>query len=298
MTDVVMAGAGLVVGWSFAARCRLRLRGAPRPGRNHERDHRGRGADRAGLRRRRPAMSRGPSRSCRRRAISPCCRNSAPPATSSFRATRCAPSPKRVPTGRRARGWAPSPRPRGTTSWRGSPSATAIASSTARSCSVPTAAGRCTARSISSWRRRRCSIRGDLGFPVFAAAGATVGLMICFDWIFPEAARSLALAGADPALPPVEPRPAPLSRRDDHPLPREPGLRGHRQPDRRGEPHRHAAALHRPEPDRFARRPAAGPLRRREEGAATAVLDPAAADKRLTPCNDLWEDRRPEAYRL
>jgi len=28
-------------------------------------------------------------------------------------------------------------------------------------------------------------------------AGATVGLMICFDWIFPEAARLLALRGAD-----------------------------------------------------------------------------------------------------
>ncbi|MHB8080427.1 MAG: hypothetical protein ACYDIE_14385, partial [Candidatus Krumholzibacteriia bacterium] len=32
MTDVVMAGAGLVVGWSFAARLAHRLRGAPAPG--------------------------------------------------------------------------------------------------------------------------------------------------------------------------------------------------------------------------------------------------------------------------
>jgi predicted amidohydrolase len=37
---------------------------------------------------------------------------------------------------------------------------------------------------------------GDLGFPVVTLAGARVGLMICFDWRFPEAARSLALAGA------------------------------------------------------------------------------------------------------
>ena len=37
---------------------------------------------------------------------------------------------------------------------------------------------------------------GDLGFPVFAACGTRVGLMICFDWIFPELARSLALQGA------------------------------------------------------------------------------------------------------
>jgi predicted amidohydrolase len=37
---------------------------------------------------------------------------------------------------------------------------------------------------------------GDLGFPVLSLAGARVGLMICFDWRFPEAARTLALAGA------------------------------------------------------------------------------------------------------
>ncbi len=43
---------------------------------------------------------------------------------------------------------------------------------------------------------------GDLGFPVFEAStrsGQTyrLGIMVCFDWYFPEAARSLALNGAD-----------------------------------------------------------------------------------------------------
>ena len=38
---------------------------------------------------------------------------------------------------------------------------------------------------------------GDLGFQVFPAKhDVPIGLMICFDWIFPEAARSLALNGA------------------------------------------------------------------------------------------------------
>jgi predicted amidohydrolase len=37
---------------------------------------------------------------------------------------------------------------------------------------------------------------GDRGFPVIDLAGARVGLMICFDWRFPEAARTLALSGA------------------------------------------------------------------------------------------------------
>jgi len=34
-------------------------------------------------------------------------------------------------------------------------------------------------------------------FPVFRVGEVSVGLMICFDWIFPEAARTLAVGGAD-----------------------------------------------------------------------------------------------------
>ena len=37
---------------------------------------------------------------------------------------------------------------------------------------------------------------GDSGFKVFDIQGVKIGMMICFDWIFPESARSLALAGA------------------------------------------------------------------------------------------------------
>jgi predicted amidohydrolase len=38
---------------------------------------------------------------------------------------------------------------------------------------------------------------GDSGFQVVSAkSGVQVGLMICFDWQFPESARSLALSGA------------------------------------------------------------------------------------------------------
>ncbi len=37
---------------------------------------------------------------------------------------------------------------------------------------------------------------GDTGFAATAAAGVAVGLMVCYDWIFPESARTLALAGA------------------------------------------------------------------------------------------------------
>ncbi len=38
---------------------------------------------------------------------------------------------------------------------------------------------------------------GDTGFKVFKAGKAKIGIMICFDWIFPEATRILALKGAE-----------------------------------------------------------------------------------------------------
>jgi predicted amidohydrolase len=43
--------------------------------------------------------------------------------------------------------------------------------------------------------------RGNLGFPVFSLSTpngiAKVGMLICYDWRFPEAARKLALGGAE-----------------------------------------------------------------------------------------------------
>ena len=38
---------------------------------------------------------------------------------------------------------------------------------------------------------------GDSGFHVWNIGQATIGVMICFDWYYPEAARSLAIQGAD-----------------------------------------------------------------------------------------------------
>ena len=37
---------------------------------------------------------------------------------------------------------------------------------------------------------------GNTGFSTFRYKDVNIGMMICFDWIFPEACRSLALAGA------------------------------------------------------------------------------------------------------
>lgn len=38
---------------------------------------------------------------------------------------------------------------------------------------------------------------GDTGFQVWDIGPARIGVMICFDWYYPEAARTLALKGAD-----------------------------------------------------------------------------------------------------
>jgi predicted amidohydrolase len=43
---------------------------------------------------------------------------------------------------------------------------------------------------------------GDLGFPAFELPFARVGMMICFDWYYPEAARSLSLQGVEIILHP------------------------------------------------------------------------------------------------
>ena len=38
---------------------------------------------------------------------------------------------------------------------------------------------------------------GDLGFKLFEVDGVKLGVMICFDWFFPESTRTLSLMGAD-----------------------------------------------------------------------------------------------------
>ena len=84
-------------------------------------------------------------------------------------------------------------------SWGASRSATATA------CTTPPPSLGSGARWAAIARRKahlfgfepECFDAGDTDFPVFSHGGVRVGVMICFDWMFPEAARSLALRGAD-----------------------------------------------------------------------------------------------------
>jgi predicted amidohydrolase len=46
------------------------------------------------------------------------------------------------------------------------------------------------------YREKEIFLEGNKGFPVFEINGIKIGLLVCFDWIFPEAMRTLALKGA------------------------------------------------------------------------------------------------------
>ncbi len=46
-------------------------------------------------------------------------------------------------------------------------------------------------------REKLCFDPGDLPLSVHHVHGVGVGMMVCFDWIFPEVARTLAILGAD-----------------------------------------------------------------------------------------------------
>ncbi|MEN8006822.1 MAG: nitrilase-related carbon-nitrogen hydrolase [Candidatus Krumholzibacteriota bacterium] len=138
---------------------------------------------------------------------------------------------------------------------------------------------------------------GDLGFPVFEACGTTIGMMICFDWIFPEAARSLALAGAEIICHPSNLllpwcQAAMVTRCQENMV--------HAITSNRvGTENRTGTELTFSGRSQIVSRMGerlAG-LDKDETGAAVATLELIEKDKLFTPRNDLWQDRRPEAYR-
>lgn len=143
---------------------------------------------------------------------------------------------------------------------------------------------------------------GDLGFPVADLPGhdARAGILVCFDWVYPEAARCLALAGADLVLHPSNLvtawGPAAVVTRSiengvytllSNRVGAEERIAGRRLAftglSRIISPRGEVLAA----------------LGGGEEGVAVAEVDPARArDKHLTPRNDLLGGRRPEIYGL
>lgn len=139
---------------------------------------------------------------------------------------------------------------------------------------------------------------GDTGFRVWKLPWGPVGLMVCFDWYFPEAARTLALKGARLIL-----HPANLV------LPHCPDAMVTRCLENRV----FAATANRVGTEAGGSRPltyigssqVVSPrgeisfrLPRRSEGVRVSTVDLSlAADKKINRFNDLLKDRRPGSYR-
>lgn len=141
---------------------------------------------------------------------------------------------------------------------------------------------------------------GDKGFPLFRVGEVPVGLLVCFDHMFPEAARTLALAGAQVICHPanlVLPEYGQLTTRVRAIENRVFWVLANRcgSEERGGRTLRFTGASQITAQDGkvLVRGPEA------EDSLLVVEVEPArAANKRVTEHNDLLADRRPEAYRL
>jgi len=155
------------------------------------------------------------------------------------------------------------------------------------------------------WNEKDLFAPGDLGFPVFDLRAADLGperggwtcrtgLLICFDWQFPEAWRVLALRGADlvchPSnlvLPGLAQRAVPVQAM----LNRVWTVLANRYGQERDLLFTGRSLVITPRGETAAEGPAEG------DAVRIVEIDPAAArDKLVTPRNDLIRDRRPEFY--
>ena len=142
--------------------------------------------------------------------------------------------------------------------------------------------------------------KGNLGFPVFNIGDVTIGLMICFDWIFPEAARSLALQGADIICHPVNLvlpycQEAMITRSIENGV--FTVMTNRIGSEARGEKERltftGGSQVVGPRGQLFFR------METDKEGYQDVEIDPSLArDKQITPFNHILKDRIPEQYQL
>ncbi len=140
---------------------------------------------------------------------------------------------------------------------------------------------------------------GDSGFRVFEQRGVRIGMMICFDWTVPEAARTLALAGAQIIAHPsnlVMPwcQAAMVTRSLENGVFSITANRyGAETLGEQTLAFTGASQALDPRGQRLLAAPADG------DAVAICPIDPAAADdKALNPRNDRFADRRPDMYRL
>lgn len=144
---------------------------------------------------------------------------------------------------------------------------------------------------------------GDLGFPVVDLSTRDgqpyrLGVMICFDWYFPESARALSLKGAD-----IIAHPSNLVRKD---CPRAMPIRALENHVFTITANRYGVEASSGEELRFIGQSIiCGPdgetlfsAGREEDAVATLEFDPhRARNRQITELNHLFEDRRPDDYR-
>jgi predicted amidohydrolase len=141
---------------------------------------------------------------------------------------------------------------------------------------------------------------GNTGFRVWDTNMGRIGIMICFDWFFPESMRTLALMGADVIAHPSNlilpycPQAMPIRCLENRVF----AVTANRIGEEKREEGPSLKFIGQSlivssEGIVLAKAP------EDEEALSTAEINPAAArNKCLTPLNDLFEDRRPELYRI
>jgi predicted amidohydrolase len=138
-------------------------------------------------------------------------------------------------------------------------------------------------------------IPGDLGLPVFDVPGARIGMLVCFDWTFPEVWRSLALDGADIICHPsnlVLPGRAQKAVPVQAMMNRVFVVTANRIGVERELTFTGSSLICNPSGDILAAAPAV------DESVMLVDVDVRQArDKRVTAKNDLFGDRRPDQYR-
>ncbi len=134
---------------------------------------------------------------------------------------------------------------------------------------------------------------GDLGFHVFNIGIAKVGLMICFDWFFPESARTLALKGAEiiahPSnlVMPYAPRAMPIRALENRVY----TITANRIGEERGLKFIGKSTIASPKAEVLALG-----SEDQEEIAVVNVDLELAREKRINEMNDILKDRRPKHY--
>jgi predicted amidohydrolase len=145
------------------------------------------------------------------------------------------------------------------------------------------------------YRERLFFEPGNLGFRVFNIGITKVGVMICFDWFFPESARTLALKGAEiiahPSnlVMPYAPRAMPIRALENRVY----TVTANRIGEEFGLRFIGKSVIASPKAEVLAMG-----SENREEVQVVEVDLGLAKDKRLNEINDVFKDRHPEYYSL